>query len=80
MNYETQGPSVAHYQTPDTLVAKNTAKGESYKNEEESVNRRGSNNICVAVPVGVAVVPVRSRLESCLGLTGSSNGMNPDNI
>ena len=67
MNYETQGPSVAHYQTPDTLVAKKTAKGESYKNEEESVNRRGSNNICVPLPV------VETRV-----MPGSSNGMNPD--
>ena len=63
---------MAHYQTPDTLVANKTAKGESYKNEEESVNRRGSNNICVAV--GVAVAPV---VETRV-MPGSSNGMNPD--
>ena len=61
---------MAHYQNPDTLVAKKTAKGESYKNEEESVNRRGSNNICVAV----APVPV---VETRV-MPDSSNGINPD--
>ena len=64
---------MAHYQTPDTLVAKKTAKGE-LQNEEESVNRRGSNNICVAVGVAVAPVPV---VETRV-MPGSSNGMNPD--